>query len=525
MNAFNKLSLKNKLLFTFSVVLTLFSIVVLILFYSQYKLGALQDEGALRFKHAERISQISFEVAGVYAVSADAIINANLDEARKDLIELKAKQRSGIEDVKKIADTDEERKQAEEFEKHYVNYLSIIENELIPELSKGQGLNEIIKNIDGKLDKTRDDALVALDIIYRSINAESLKSDEEFDSVFKSGIKVSLIFAAAGTGITLMLLFFVTANISAALRAIANQLNSSGEYVSSAATEIASAAEELSQATTEQASSLQETSSSIEEISSMVNANTENAKQSTQYSDQSLSTAERGKKVVTEMIGAIDNINDSNNSIMGQIDETNHQIENIVKIINEIGSKTKVINDIVFQTKLLSFNASVEAARAGEQGKGFAVVAEEVGNLATMSGAAALEITSMLDSSIKTVEDIVRESKEKIGKLLLSSKEKVDTGTRVARECSEVLEEIVSSVAVVSKMVNEISNASHEQAQGVHEITKAVSQLDQVTQQNSSNAAESANAASELSNQAEKLNSLVHVLVQIIEGAGKSKTS
>ena len=61
--------------------------------------------------------------------------------------------------------------------------------------------------------------------------------------------------------------------------------------------------------------------------------------------------------------------------------ESNKEIQEIVKVIAEIGNKTKVINDIVFQTKLLSFNASVEAARAGENGKGFAVVAEEVGKL------------------------------------------------------------------------------------------------------------------------------------------------
>ena len=218
------------------------------------------------------------------------------------------------------------------------------------------------------------------------------------------------------------------------------------------------------------------------------------------------------------MIKAIGDISTSNTEIMNQVNETNKEIENIVKIINEIGAKTKVINDIVFQTKLLSFNASVEAARAGEQGKGFAVVAEEVGNLAAMSGTAALEITNMLDGSIKAVETIVRGSKEKIGKLILNGKDKVEAGTRVAHECEEVLSEIVNSVASVSKMVIEISTASQEQAQGVYEITKAIAQLDKVTQQNTSNSAESADAAGSLSGQAKMLNSLVQKLVQTIEG-------
>lgn len=327
-------------------------------------------------------------------------------------------------------------------------------------------------------------------------------------------ITISLVFSIGFAFFTAYLVRQLVSNLSS----LSISLKNSGNQVASASLEIASASEELSQATTEQAASLQETSSSIEEISSMINANTENAKQSSTVSEQSLGTAERGKVVVDHMIKAIGEINTSNTGIMDQINETNKEIENIVTIINEIGNKTKVINDIVFQTKLLSFNASVEAARAGDQGKGFSVVAEEVGNLAAMSGAAALEITNMLEGSIKTVEGIVRDSKDKIGKLILTSKEKVETGTRVAHECEDVLNDIVSSVASVAKMVAEISTASNEQAQGVHEITKAIAQLDQVTQQNTSNSAESANAAGMLSNQAEMLNALVQKLVMTIEG-------
>ncbi|MDO9182619.1 MAG: methyl-accepting chemotaxis protein [Bacteriovorax sp.] len=340
---------------------------------------------------------------------------------------------------------------------------------------------------------------------------------ESLDYAEKAKI-ISIMVVLIAVILCFGLSIFIAGQLVKTLSTLSNELNNSSTHVSSAASQIAAASEELSQATTEQAASLQETSSSIEEISSMINANTENAKQSSAVSARSLSTAERGKTVVDHMITAIGDINISNTGIMNQIDETNKEIENIVKIINEIGTKTKVINDIVFQTKLLSFNASVEAARAGEQGKGFAVVAEEVGNLAAMSGAAALEISNMLDGSIKAVEGIVRDSKDKIGKLILTGKKNVETGTRVAHECEEVLNEIVSSVASVSKLVDEISSASQEQAQGVQEITKAIAQLDQVTQQNTANSSESANAAGTLSNQADLLNSLVQKLVSTVEG-------
>jgi methyl-accepting chemotaxis protein len=216
------------------------------------------------------------------------------------------------------------------------------------------------------------------------------------------------------------------------------------------------------------------------------------------------------------MIISMQEISNSNNQVINQIDINNKEIEEIITVISKIEEKTRVINDIVFQTKLLSFYASVEAARAGEQGKGFAVVAEEVGNLASMSGAAALEISSMLAESIKTVEGIVSISKDKMGKLIVNSKEKVEVGTNIANECKNVLNEIVSSVASVSKMVTEISAASQEQSLGVQEITKAIAQLDQVTQQNTANSGLSAQSAGALSNQAESLNTLVQKLASCL---------
>jgi len=342
--------------------------------------------------------------------------------------------------------------------------------------------------------------------------------DQESKSIQQKANVMIIAISIAGILLSLTVGYFFATITAKSMNDIVNSLSGSAENVSAAATQIASASEQLSQASTEQAASLQETSSSIEEINSMISSNSENAKQSERSAALSLMNAEKGKETVEKMIKAIEHINASNEQIMTQIDQSNKEMEDIVKVINEIGTKTKVINDIVFQTKLLSFNASVEAARAGEAGKGFAVVAEEVGNLAAMSGNAAVEISKMLDSSVEKVQVIVKSSKEKMSKLIAEGKESVDSGNRIASECGEVLNEIVNSVATVTKSVEEISIASQEQSQGVLEITKAISQLDQVTQENSAGAAESANAAENLSEQAARLKDLVKNLVFTMEG-------
>ncbi len=353
-------------------------------------------------------------------------------------------------------------------------------------------------------------------IKFQGAQSKSWSKDAKETSA--NAMQVQLVLLVVMVLFSTFLSFFVGNSISKKIQTIAHELTDYSGQVSVAANQIANSSQVLSQATTEQAASLQETSSTIEQISSMIQANSANAIESSSVTAKSLTSAEKGKQVVDHMIEAISEINKSNTEIMKQINSTNSEIENIVKIINEIGTKTKVINEIVFQTKLLSFNASVEAARAGEQGKGFSVVAEEVGKLAEMSGDAALEITKMLEGSIKKVESIVRDSKEKIGEMVSDGSSRLEAGTRVAHQCQEVFNELLVSVTSVAKMVSDISAASQEQAQGVYQINKAVSQLDQVTQQNTASSAQSASAANSLSDQADKLNVLIKSLAHAVEG-------
>lgn len=313
-------------------------------------------------------------------------------------------------------------------------------------------------------------------------------------------------------------------SLSKSLLKLASDLSTYSLDVANTSGEIAESSKELSAASADQASALQQTVAAIDEISAMVNKNAETARKSAEVSQGSETTALNGKQTVQKMVTAISEISDANGRIKDEIDLSNQQIGEIVRVISEIGNKTKVINDIVFQTKLLSFNASVEAARAGEHGKGFAVVAEEVGNLAQMSGNAAREISSMLDSSIEKVEKIVSSSKEKIGSLMLVGTDKVDTGIKTAEACGKVLDDILENVSNVNQLVSEISTASQEQAAGVQEVTKAMNQLDQATQQNLGVAQQSSSSADSLSSRSDSLKNVSFDLLKLI-GADQIKKS
>lgn len=83
------------------------------------------------------------------------------------------------------------------------------------------------------------------------------------------------------------------------------------------------------------------------------------------------------------MLVVIEDIKSANDDILTQMDVSNKEFSEIVRIISDIAKKTNVINEIVFQTKLLSFNASVEAARAGKHGQAMGIIEinKEIGRL------------------------------------------------------------------------------------------------------------------------------------------------
>ncbi|MGR6439897.1 methyl-accepting chemotaxis protein [Proteus mirabilis] len=130
----------------------------------------------------------------------------------------------------------------------------------------------------------------------------------------------------------------------------------------------------------------------------------------------------------------------------------------------KVGEINDVINKLANQTNILALNAAVEAARAGEQGRGFTVVAAEVRNLAAKSAEAAKEISQVLKASINDVT----------------------YGTNLVNKSGECMQEIVSSISKVNKIMQGISLASEEQRLGVEQIAVAINQMDTVVQQNAS---------------------------------------
>ena len=255
-------------------------------------------------------------------------------------------------------------------------------------------------------------------------------------------------------------------NIILSLNQVLGNISEAAEQVSSGSRQVSDGSQTLSQGSTEQASAIEELTASMAEIADQTKQNAVNANQANQFAEDAKENAIKGNQQMKEMLNSMAEINDSS--------------ANISKII-------KVIDDIAFQTNILALNAAVEAARAGQHGKGFAVVAEEVRNLAARSAEAARNTTDLIEGSIQ----------------------KVSTGTILANNTADALNDIVIMVEKAADLVGRIAEASNVQASGVSQINKGIEQVSQVVQNNSATAEESAAASEELSGQAELLKNMV----------------
>ena len=254
----------------------------------------------------------------------------------------------------------------------------------------------------------------------------------------------------------------------AQLKQIASTITDATEAINNAAKEIAAGNADLSRRTESQAASLEQTASSTEELTNTVRNNADNATKASQLAKNSSEVADRGGRVVSEVV-----------TTMGAIAESSSKIAEIIN----------VIDGIAFQTNILALNAAVEAARAGEQGRGFAVVAGEVRNLAQRSASAAKEIKELISESVN----------------------KVSNGYKLVETAGKTMEEIVESTQRVSSIMTEISSASEEQRTGIIQLNQAITSMDETTQQNAALVEEAAASAQSLEDQASNLTQAVGV--------------
>jgi methyl-accepting chemotaxis protein len=252
------------------------------------------------------------------------------------------------------------------------------------------------------------------------------------------------------------------------LKNIVQQVRRGTDAISESAEQIAYGNLELSSRTEQQVSSLQQTSASMNEMTRIAKQNAESAQLANQMAATAFASAQKGGKVVSDVV-----------ETMASINQASRKIVDIIA----------VMDGIAFQTNILALNAAVEAARAGEQGRGFAVVASEVRNLAQRSVTAAKEIKQLIANSV----------------------ERVEAGSKLVDQAGARMGDIETSIQSVSDIMDEITEASRVQTRGIEQMFEAITQIDNGTQQNASLAEESTGASESMRMQANKLARVVSI--------------
>lgn len=226
--------------------------------------------------------------------------------------------------------------------------------------------------------------------------------------------------------------------------------------------EISNASNSLAQGTTQQASAIEEITASIAGIADIAKINAQDADKANELMKNTKDEVLSSNAQMKHMISAMQDITDSSENIA-----------NIMRLIDDIASRTHII----------SLNASVEAARAGVHGKGFAVVAEEIRNLAAQSAEAARSSADIIEDSIK----------------------KTEIGSKLASETADSLKEILTSVENMTVLVNAIAEASSDQSTSASQANTGITRIADVVQTNSATSQQCAAASMELANMASQL--------------------
>jgi methyl-accepting chemotaxis protein len=214
---------------------------------------------------------------------------------------------------------------------------------------------------------------------------------------------------------------------------------------------------------------MERSSAALEEMNANIQQVRQSAVEGEQGARRSEAASGQGLKAVRD-----------SGQAMEAIEESSGKIQRIII----------VITDIARQTNLLSLNAAIEAAKAGTMGKGFAVVAEEVRKLAERSGAAAKEITALIQES----------------------GDRVDLGTNAVKEAGRSLEQIEHNVRANASRMSAIAAAMEEQGRASEEVVLAMGSATQMVERNASAATQLSATVQETARTTEELASLGHQL-------------
>ncbi len=267
------------------------------------------------------------------------------------------------------------------------------------------------------------------------------------------------------------------------LFAITNEISSSIHQLSSSNQQIEVNVSELSR-------NAKETSKSIRQMDEATHSIEEGANQTLTLVEQAARQSLEGKSAVMDTINGISGLQQT-------IEQAHQSIRELGTRSDAIGNIVNVIAEIADQTNLLALNAAIIAAQAGEHGKGFAVVAHEIRNLAERTSISTEEIADIIENlqegtrlaasaieagSVKAEQEVARsqtagEALEKLHNSSVSSMNRVEQITNLARRQTEESRTITQAVLSITETLQQIASSIGQQTSSTRHLSGAAEQM------------------------------------------------
>lgn len=188
----------------------------------------------------------------------------------------------------------------------------------------------------------------------------------------------------------------------------------------------------------------------------------------------------------------IEKFSECNEITIKKMESTYETITNLKEQSKKVSEIVNTINGISSKTKLLSLNAGIEAARSGEQGRGFMVVAESIGNLASDSAEATLNIEQIIQTFCTEIENIVQDMIQ-MKEDIVNQSEAVNEVRSIFTEFEEMNGRIANSIQEIEGMIQEMHNINHSIVEAVERISEISANTAQLTEKSSASLQEQYN--------------------------------
>lgn len=345
---------------------------------------------------------------------------------------------------------------------HVLNYYSGFQNLLKSMRNLINYLQDMAENVSdvayGITEKTRNLILDAKEQVHSvSETNKSIKQlDKEIEKVVEEMDTLSQFAEQTASSILEM-----KSSIEEVAEAV-HRLSSFVDEITTSMTEMSASFEEVAENTNSLSAFAVQNSASMVEMDATITQIEENIRDTETLTQQVAQVARVGYQAVEDTLKGLEKINES-------VNLTQNAMESLTKRSIEIGKILKVIREITDQTNLLALNAAIIAAQAGEHGKSFGVVAEEIRDLAERTALSTSEVSDIINSINKEIEQATKKSSEG----LLRAQE----GLRLGRAALDSLERISRAIQEAESSISHISRAAQEQSKSSKQVTQAIDEM------------------------------------------------